>query len=514
MGANSSQFDQGFVGKDIQKLVLRFVAIIVVSPLLGWMLARAWVPGNTIYMTVATTLREVLGTNLSRSLQLVASAGMGLYFGFLTIFILDIKKRVQGALLLLGTALGLVVLTIQGVLLPNLNPGYTPNILAFFVLYVAGLTFDMDKLLSIDPSQSTLRDPRTENGEVPEFSNAAKGLFVVLAFVIVLSLVQVILAGAFEIFDVVAAVVGIYLLYSFIQYEVKSDYMLLGPGQSGKSMAMLGMALTMYDFDDVQPDPNSYLQGAIELAGDPHYEDNWPFKQTEGLKETSFQMLVGDVFPRRMRLVAFDYPGQLLPQVSARVSELSATSPLDLVPFVGGAQNPVPEVQADGGAITDEGNIVDIVANNVVEADTLMVVIDCERLVHPNEFEGGETGAADEQDRSLGIEYYEPILESTDVDNTIITATKADVLVHDDSLPVDPPEQAGGFDGFKRQVNDMLDQRVAVQELKQQLGQSEIHPVFYKTKKEDGEYVPIRDDHHNLIPVGYEQLVDTIRRAH
>lgn len=513
MGANSSQFDQGFIGKDIQKLVLRFVAIIVVSPLIGWMMARAWVPGNVIYMSVADGMKQILGTdNLSQALQLVASAGMGLYFGFLTIFILDIKKRVQGALLLLGTAIGLVVLTLQGVLLPNLDPGYTPNILAFFVLYVGGLVLDIDKLLSIDPSESTLRDPRTSNGDIPEFSNAAKGLFVVIALIIVLSLVQVILAGAFEVFDVVAAVVGIYLLYSFIQYEVKSDYMLLGPGQSGKSMAMLGMALTMYDFDDVQPDPNTYLQGAIDVAGDPQYED-WPFDQTEGLQETSFQMLVGDLFPRRMRLVAFDYPGQLLSEVSARVRELSSSSPLDVVPFVGETESPVPEVKADGGNITNQGDIVEIIANNVVEADTLMIVIDCERLVHPQSFEG-ETGTADERDRSLGIEFYEPILANTDVENTIITATKADVLIHDDSLPVEPPGEAGGFDVFKRQVNDMLDQRVAIKELKQQLGQSDIHPVFYKTKKEDGEYVPIHDDYHNLIPVGYEQLVDTIRRAH
>lgn len=513
MPGGPSQFDQDTIGKDTKKLLLRFVAILVVSPLIGWMMSRAWVPGNVIYMTVARTMREVLQVDLASALQMFTCAGMGLYFGFLTIFVLDIKKRIQGALLLLGTAIGLVVLTVQGVLLPNIDFGYTPNVLAFFVFYVGGIVLDLDKLLSIDLSESTLRDPRTSSGEVPEFDNAAKGLFVVLALILVVSLVQVIIAGVFEIPDVFATVAGIYLLHSFIQYEVKSDYMLLGPGQSGKSMAMLGMALTMYDFDDVQPDPNAYLQRAIERASDPQYDDDWPFEQTEGLQETSFQMLVGDLFPRRMRLVAFDYPGQLLPEISDRARELAATSILDFVPFVGGTESASPEVKADGGAVTDTGNIVDIVANDVVGADTLMIVIDCERLVHPQDFDGGST-APDDRDRSLGIEYYKPILENVDVERTIITATKADVLVHDADLPVEPPEQAGGFDAFKRQVNDMLDERYDIQELKQQLSQSEIHPVFYKTVQEDGEYVPLRDDSNNLIPVGYEQLVDTIRRAH
>lgn len=509
--ASESQFDEG-IGKDTIKLLLRFVAIIVASPLIGWMMARAWVPGHLIYDLTAKTMKEVLGVGLAHALQMFTTGGMGLYFGFLTIFILDIKKRVQGALLLLGTALGLVVLTIQGVLIPNIDWAYTPNLMAFGVLYVAALFLDIDKLLSISIRESSLKDPRTSSGEVPEFRNAAKGLFWILALIIVLSLVQVALAGAFEPLDIVAAVIGIYLLHSFIQYEVKSDYMLLGPGQSGKSMAMLGMALTMYDFDDVQPDPNSYLQSAIDHAGDPKYEDDWPFEQTEELQESSFQMLVGDIFPRRMRLVAFDYPGQFLPEISDRVRELASSSILDFVPFVGGTADGTPELQADGGKITDRGDIVNIVAKNVVRADTLMVVIDCERLVHPQVFGGNDDGGAG--DSALGIEYYEPILDNTDVENTIIMATKADVLIHDDTLPVDSPEDAGGFDAFKQQVNVMLDERVAIQEMKQQLGQTEIHPVFYKTIKKDGEYVPLRDNYHNMVPVGYRELVDTIRRAH
>lgn len=512
MASSSVQFDESTIGKETKKLIIRFVAILVAAPLLGWMLSRAWQPDHAIYATVADTMANVLQVGRAHALQMFTMGALGLYFGFLTIFVLDIKKRVQGALLLLGTVIGLVVLTLQGRLLAVIDFGYLPNLLALVVCYAVGLAFDVDRLLSISLERSSLRDPRTEAGEIPEFRNAARGLFAILALVLVVSLVQTVLAGTFVLVDVAATAVGIYLLYSFIQYEVESDYMLLGPGKSGKSMAMLGMALTIYDFDDVQPDPNPYLQRAIERTGDPQYGDDWPFEQTEGLQETSFQLLVGDMFPRRMRLVAFDYPGQLLPEIAERVRELAGTSLLDDLPFVGGSDAGRAGLETDGGAVTDTGDVVTTVASNVVEADTLMIVIDCERLVNPRSFEGGNPSSGD-RDRSLGIEYYKPILQNVDVERTIIVATKADVLVHDDSLQVDPPDHAGGFERFKRQVNAVLDDRYDVTELKQQLGQSEVQPVFYETRKVDGEYVPLRDDANNLIPVGYGQLIDVVREA-
>lgn len=508
---SDSRFDVGGLGSETRKLLIRFVAILVVSPVVGWMMARAWVPGHLIYDQATKQLPELIGVTPTHAMQLVSAGGLGLYFGFLTIFIIDVKKRVQGALLLVGTAIGLGVLAYQGVLLPNLNPGYTPNLIAFAILYVAALSLDLDKLLSIDFSESSFRDLRTSNGEIPEFNNAANGLFAVLALVILASLVQVVIADVYRIFDFIAAGITLYLLYTFIQYEVKSDYMLLGPGQSGKSMAMLGMALTMYDFEDVQPNPNSYLQHAIELAGDPQYQNDWPFEQTEGLQETSFQMLVGDLFPRRMRLAAFDYPGQLLPEISERIHTLAASS--SSLSLSSNTEPNTANVEADGGNITETGNIVDVVAKEALNADTLMIVLDCERLVHPGAFDNGDV-ATDGGGRALGIEYYKPILDSVDPDRVIITATKADILIHDGSLPVDPPEAVGGFAEFKRQVNELLDQRYDIQELKQQLGQSEIQPVFYKTKKENGEYVPIRDSSNNLIPVGFRELIDTLRRGH
>ncbi|MFB6197377.1 MAG: hypothetical protein ABEI52_03780 [Halobacteriaceae archaeon] len=509
----TDSFNQRLIGRDTLRLLLRFVAIIVIAPLIGWMMARAWVPGHQIYDLVANSLNELMGVPPAKALQLVGMGALGLYFGFLTIFLLDVKKRVQGALLLIGTIMGLGVLAYQGVLFPNVDLGYRPNIAAFVILYLSALVLDIDKLFSISLSESSLTDFRTANDDIPEFRNAARGLFTVLLVGILLTLAQVWLADTFRAFDPIVSLAGIYLLYSFIQYEVKSDYMLLGPGKSGKSMAMLGMALVLYDFDDVQPDPNPYLQRAIERSGDPQNEDEWPFEQTEGLQETSFQMLVGNVFPKRMRLIAYDYPGQLLPTISRRVEEMSSGSIARYVPFLEGSSSSSPRVNTDGGT-APEAMRAEIIAQNVIDSDILMVVIDCERLVHPEEF-GNESGAAspDGGDRPLGIEYYKPILNSIDPDRVILAATKADVLIHDQSLPVETPEQAGGYDQFKQQVEGLLDQRYDIQELKQQLEQPNIHPVFYKTRRVNGEYVPIRDQSNNLIPVGYRELIDVIRRA-
>lgn len=502
------QFSSGALGGESKKLVLRFAAIIIVSPLVGLMMARAWVPGNLFYDQAVNFLPDLIdGLTPSQTLQLVSTAGLGLYFGFLTIFILDIKKRVQGALLLIGTTIGLGLLAQQGVLLPNLDPGYQANYMAFAVAYVAALALDADELFRISLSKSSLGNLRTDNGDIPEFNNAANALFAVLSIVIIASLAQVAIADVSSPLDFVAAAVTIYLLYSFIQYEVKSNYTLLGPGKSGKSMAMLGMVLAMYDYEDINPKPNTYLQGAIERANDPHYADEWPFEQTEGLQETSFQILVGDLFPKRMRIVAFDYPGQLLSEIPDKLKEITGSSMLQSATS-SDAGNPA---QADGGTTTAEESAVAgsayTVAQDVANADILMVVIDFERLI------GTPASDSDTFDsRSLGIEYYNEILDTVEVDSVIITATKADVLAHDDAFDVSLPRNDEEFEQFKRDVDEILEQRYDIQELKQQLDQPEIHPVFYRTKEMDGDLVPERTERGNLIPVGYKQLVDAIRR--
>ncbi|UIO99747.1 hypothetical protein Hbl1158_14685 [Halobaculum sp. CBA1158] len=511
MTETAGQFGGGLSGSDGKKLIIRFLAILLAAPLVGWMMARAWVPNNLIYDLVGNTVQSILEVdNRFIALQVVGSAGLGLYLGFLLIFLIDIKKRVQGTLLLLGTVLGLVVLTVQGVLLPNIDLGYVPNVAAFALAFLAAIVLDIDKLFSISLEESTLKRPRTASGEIPEFTNTARALFGILSFVIVLSLVQVVLAGVFQPTDAVATVVMIFLLYKFIQYEVKSSYMMLGPSKSGKSMAMLGMALKMYDTDDVQPDPNPYLQRAIERASDPENAEDWPFPQTEQLNETSFQMLVGNLFPRRMRLVAYDYPGQLLPQIADRVEHMSSSSTLSRLPFLGGDE--APDVQADGGAVESVDDQAGRVASDLLGSDILMVVIDCERLVHPQEFDEAETGGQD-TGRTLGIEYYKPILENSNVEHVVIAVTKADVLIHDESIPVQPPSAHGGFTGFKSEVNELLGERYDIQELKQALEETEVQPVFYKTEKRDGEYVPLRDASNNLIPVGYDNLIESIQRG-
>lgn len=510
MGSGTSQepsekkFSSQSIGGESKKLFLRFIGILVVAPLVGDMMARAWVLGNLFYDQAVKFLPEIIGVTPTHAMQLISCAGLGLYFGLLTVFILDIKKRVQGALLLIGTAIGLAILTQQGVLLPNLNPAYQPNFMAFGVAYAAALALDIDELLSISLSESSFGDPRTKSGDIPEFNNAANALFAILSLIIVASLAQVIIADTYTILDFIGAALTIYLLHSFIQYEVKSNYTLLGPGQSGKSMAMLGMALAMYDYEDINPKPNTYLQGAIERASDPHYADEWPFEQTEGLQETSFQVLVGDLFPKRMRIVAFDYPGQLLSEIPNKLKEITGTSTFSTS---SSQSNPSP-AKADGGTATKEGSAY-TVAKDVANADILMVVIDFERLIGtPAEDDTGSTV----ENQSLGIEYYNEILDAVDVENVIIAATKADVLAHDDSFDVDLPETDKEFTRFKQEVDSILDQRYDIQELKQQLEQPDIHPVFYRTQEVNGELIPERDSANNLIPVGYKQLVDAIRR--
>jgi hypothetical protein len=88
-------------------------------------------------------------------------------------------------------------------------------------------------------------------------------------------------------------------------------------------------------------------------------------------------------------------------------------------------------------------------------------------------------------------------------------ATKCDILV--DKGHVDPPQQYDSYDGFRDAVTSHLTARPDVQELLATTEESEIHPVYFVTERTDGSYVPYLSDDGNLVPVGYDHLVDEMR---
>lgn len=481
-----SDFKGGLRGREPRTLLLRFVGMLVTAPILGWMLGRAWVPGHVLYDRGAQFLAAVLGLSGVEALELVGTFGLGLYVALLVLFVIDVKKRVQGMLLALGSALALGGVAAMDVFLPNLEVTLL-NLLGLVFGFAVGLVVESDQLLSLDPSASSFRRPTLQSGDIPEFRHAALLLFALVTIVIVGSVVQAVLSQVIRVYDIAAAGVFLFMSFRFIQYESETSYMILGPARAGKSMLTLGLCLEMIDAAGPHPDPNDYLQNGLERMSNLRPGDErWPIPSTppDELEVASFEVIAGYYFPRRLELTALDYAGQHLARVAERFKRGADDDP--------------------------DGSVTEDVADWIRTTDTLLVLLDIERLVHPDKFQ--EPGVTDAANISWGLEHYTTILtnQTQPHDEVVVVATKCDILI--DQQMIDPPSTHNSYETFREAVTERLSTRPDVSELLEVTGETTIHPVYYVTKRRDGEYVPRLDEAGNLMPVGFSHLIGELRR--
>jgi len=478
----STDFKTGIRGKEPRKLIVRFLVIVVTAPALSWMFARAWVPGNLVYDQGRALLSGILGIPGVEATKLFVLFGFGIYLGLLTLFTIDIKKRVQAMLLWIGTGLTLVGAALIGWVIPRVSATQL-NVLGFLLGLGAGLVVELDQWRNIDIRESSFRRPTLSDGTIPEFRYAAGLLFSLLAIVVVATLGQVILAGTVRVFDPVVSVVFLFFAFQFVSYESETSYATLGPERSGKSMLMLGLCLELLRNGDTHPDPNDYLQRSLERASNLQPDqEKWPIPSTayDELKAATFEIIVGYYFPRRLELTALDYAGQHLGQIATLIDE--------------------------GGATEDDESVPGQVVEWIGDTDTLLFILDVERLVYPEEFQAAD---ADEGTISWGLDHYTTITENIDPDDMIIVATKCDILI--DQGFVDPPQMYDSYDEFRNAITEALTTRPDVQELLATTGESTINPVYFVTERRDGTYVPYLDTDGNLVPVGYDHLINEMR---
>lgn len=252
---------------------------------------RAWVPGNSLYQTFETQLSGIFGIPPGQALQLGAAFGFGLFLALLVLFTVDPKKRVQGLLLVLGTILSVGVLAWMGIFLPNMNFGSPLVLVGLFIGLSVGVISEAEQLYALDLARSSIQRPTLDTGRVVEFRTAARALFVLVAIVVVVTLVQVVLASAVRVTDVLASGVFLVLSYQFIQYESETSYTTLGPERSGKSTMMLALCLELFKNGDRDPKPNTYLASALKRASNIRSgNERWPLPSTphDEARVTSF----------------------------------------------------------------------------------------------------------------------------------------------------------------------------------------------------------------------------------
>jgi hypothetical protein len=276
------------------------------------MMGRAWVPGHQLYEWWATLLSQTLGLERIPALELAAAFGGGLYLSLLGLILFDIKQRVQGMLLLLGTSLAVAVLGGMGVFVTNVEYTAPLNVLGFGLGIGVGLVIESGQLLAIDRDRSSFQRPTLVTGEIPELRYAAVLLFALLSGAVLVSIGQAVLADVVRVYDVIASGAFLVTLVGFIRYESETEYMTLGPERAGKSMLLLGLVLALRSDGATDPQPNEFLRNGLERASNlKHGAEHWPIPSTprDDVQVASFEVISGYCFPRRLQLATLGYAG-------------------------------------------------------------------------------------------------------------------------------------------------------------------------------------------------------------
>jgi hypothetical protein len=464
------------------QLVVYLAVIVVFARLLSPMLGEAWqragLPRRLFYAL------DTFGFGLESA----ATFLMGLFFGSLLLMVYDTKKRLQGVLLLGGSIIGILLLSAQGLLLPNIDFGDTLVWLAF------GLIFGV----SIGGGRELLA---TRGTQAVELRRASKTVFYMLAIIVVVGFFEYHLTypvpfeitpdgvveltgfseplavegGPQEIAFNAALVAGFVVVTKrFVQYDAQKDFLVLGPKASGKSLLLVGAyleALERYSGDEEAKTPLNPSQDLMNLVGQlDRQQEGWFLSATRQpeLEVLNFQYVYGSVFPMNIQLSGLDYAGEWLEEI--------------------------PDVMLGTRDESEMPNTLARVHEAVDRADTLILLVDCERYAN---------------DESLDIEPYFEILQAADDKDVILVASKADVLAETfrEEKGLNAEQY---FDDFKSFTNDRLRTNQTIQSLVAQSAGTEIHPVFYQTRlNDDGERVPMRNSG-SVATVGFDELLERL----
>jgi len=468
--------------------------ILAVALPLADILAEAWETsleqGGAMNIMVRFLRHGVFGYIISDSHQIVVAAFLGLYFGLLILMTIDPKKRWQSFLLWIGTIVGLLGLQSQGFVLPQFDfSEQAPGLLGGFVVGVAA--GGGRKLIEL---RQTV---------VLEFRRASQILFVMLASLAVLALVEIHVSypgfrvPAGEAFDIAAyqprneeiafnqdgllfntAIVGVFIVTTqrFIRYDADADFFVLGPRASGKSLFLIGGYLEALNRSrarstNVPLNPSQDLMSMVSALD--RRETEWIVEAT-GRGQVNFlrfQYIYGSVFPMNVQMSGMDYAGEYLGLLPDAITGLTDEDDMD--------------------------NTLRRLVDGVENADTLIFVIDVERFVN---------------DEPLDISEYFSIIQASERVDFVLVATKADLLAKEF-------EEERGLDShiyyeeFTEYVNTRLRQSENIDALVTETGNRKIHPVYYQTTvNESGDRVPIRDESGSVMTVGFDEFLDKMGR--
>lgn len=477
-------------------LLVRFLLILAFGGLIGLMLSRAWVPNTPAHDAVYGSA-FLFDVGRGTPIEMLTSFGIGVYGGLLTLFTLDWRKRFQGLLLWIGTAIGLVVLWDAGLLLANLTPDDPMNWISFAGGIAAVFALEFSAI-------------RRQVGDLAraEFNTVVLATFVGFAALAVAGLGQAIVAGEVAyIVDVPVTGAFVYVLFGFIAYDSTSKTAIVGPQESGKTMTIVGLYQRFSRDGDIATEATDALDDHISEVDRMASGDDFPAPATRGIRQIEFYFQVGDIFPMRSRFSTHDHPGEKIEDIAAALRDgLSLRDRLRLFGLWIGRGAP--------GIGVPNSEYYNALAfyNHVRTADVLVVLLDMERI---------------RDDEEAYVSQLNTIAEGTRTSCRVLpVATKCDLVleeylgVYGDQL--DPgfgdaylhkPDTETGQTPAERLTDRLSTERLHVDTLMNSVDSDIIYPIYFKTTTDDrGAYLPDLDESGNLQPVGFEKLMDELEQ--
>ncbi|SNR67678.1 hypothetical protein [Halorubrum vacuolatum] len=474
-------------------LGIRFVLIVALGAVIGLMLGRTWVPGTIAHDAVYGTA-VLFDVGYGTPEEILPSFVLGSYLGLLALFTADWRKRVQGVLLIIGTAVGLYALWTRGVLLANIDLYHWTNVAALLggLGTAALLEFGAIKRQAFSTSIDHI-----------EFDIAVVSVFVSFSTLAVLGLLQAVSVGAaVPIVDVPATIAFVYVLFGFIAYDATTKTAIIGPRESGKTTSIVGLYQRFSDRDKIPAETSPALDEHIEEVDTMAEDEDFKIRGTQETHDIGFYFQVGDIFPMRARFTTFDHPGEKIDDIARELRDPPGVKRrLQHIGIWFSEMLP-------GMALSDHQREIQFY-NHVRTADILMLLIDMERIV---------------ENRPAYLSDLKTIANGTkDTCRIFVVATKSDLALKDYAglqqqlKPGIGDELLHDDDGMEKSPADeftdnLTADRIQINELMKTVSTDVIYPVYFMTKQsEDGQsLVPDLDENGRLQPVGYEELIERI----
>ena len=447
MNVDKSQKGIGSILKSVTKDHIRFLVFLAITIILTRYLMDIIVRAWKTELMIQ--IGNIIKTVDPSGTSIFINIVIGFYVGSLIFISMDRYKRIQAVILFVG-----IFIVIDYI---------SYNIAIIWSATYIGLGILIGGLLATSGNIEKIKSG--ELGHVAKNVSMASMLYIIIAFLILYA------ASPYQpnnnlIKDSIVVLAFSYFFGEVMNYKVKGPSILvLGPASSGKTVFLAGCYLRMLNIAEIPTMANDDLLDLIdELA-----KGVWP-DRTRKISKYQFRFETGKIFPKETLLRTIDYPGVYLDSILDYMYSKKDTKKMN----------------------EEEKNYL-VAAREVTNADRLIFIIDGEK--YPK-FE------------DMGTIFYTKIIaklrEHKQKAKIYIIVTKSDLFREDF------PNYEEDYYGFKRFIQDKFSQNIYFRQLINAASNVAFYPVFYYTKKVDGQYVPLRDENKNVYIFGFDRFMDSL----